>query len=431
MIIGIDGKNVKQVFKYLKDAKQRLAIIAQSPDFPDKMGEQVLGVPVVQSSKGKDQLVEVIRVLNEWTIFPKLFGLRFDTTSDNTGRHIGSVTLIEKAKGHSLMWVACRHHSIEVHVKKVAKHCLGETTSPHYHLFKQLHDNWLEVVVDSDHSGIDYSSLELYQWGESEVLDKRANEVMNWALEMLDKKTWKRGDYKQVVELVLVWLCGVDMVHPGWKFHHPAAYHHAKFVSQINYIMKYSMLDDQVTWTSDEDRMKIKRMVPYIALYHAPSFLKSPIAIRAPYNDLMSYQQVRMFREVDSEVAELVLKSFSGQCWYLDESWITVSLLDDRLSNEERMLLAKTLDKIPRPEVISPIPITRMLHTNKVNSEEFWTGSQDLPSLSLLMGSRSWLIPNLLKLSSEDMVWLKEPVESWMNYTSYNRMKLFSPSWRL
>ena len=162
VIVGIDGKNVKQVFKNLKDAKQRLAIIAQSPDFPDKMGEQVLGVPVVQSSKGKDQLVEVIRVLNEWTIFPKLFGLRFDTTSDNTGRHIGSVTLIEKAKGHSLMWVACRHHSIEVHVKKVAKHCLGETTSPHYHLFKQLHDNWLEAVVDSDHSGIDYSSLELY-----------------------------------------------------------------------------------------------------------------------------------------------------------------------------------------------------------------------------------------------------------------------------
>ena len=102
----------------------------------------------------------------------------------------------------------------------------------------------MEVVLDSDHSGIDYSSLELYQRGESEVLDKRANEVMNWTLKILDKKTWKRGDFKQVVELVLVWLCGVDMVHPGWKFHYPAAYHHAKFVSQINYIIKYSMLDD-------------------------------------------------------------------------------------------------------------------------------------------------------------------------------------------
>ena len=53
VIVGIDGKNVKQVFKNLKDAKQRLAIIAQSPDFPDKMGEQVLGVPVVQSSRGR------------------------------------------------------------------------------------------------------------------------------------------------------------------------------------------------------------------------------------------------------------------------------------------------------------------------------------------------------------------------------------------
>ena len=122
---------------------------------------------------------------------------------------------------------------------------------------------------------------------------------------------------------------------PDWKFPYPSAYHHAKFISQILYIMKYGLLGDQVWWLTDEERRQIKRMMRYAAFYHGPSFLKCPVTIQAPHNDLLSYSKVQEFRKVDSVMADKVLHSFSGQCWYLDESWVTISLLDDRLSKEE------------------------------------------------------------------------------------------------
>ena len=128
----------------------------------------------------------------------------------------------------------------------MAKYCLGETTSPHYPLFKGLHDNWLELVEDTNHSGIDYKLLELYQWGENKILDEQAHEVMEWGWDILKKESFKRGEYKQVVQLTLVWLGGAESMGPDWQFPQPSAYHHAKFISQILYIMKFGLLGDQV-----------------------------------------------------------------------------------------------------------------------------------------------------------------------------------------
>lgn len=122
----------------------------------------MLGVLIVKSSKGKDKLEEIVKVCNSRNILTKLFGVRFDTIAGNTGCHVGSVTLLQKTVGDCLLWITCHRNSIEAHIKKVAKYCLEETTSPHYSLFKRLHDNWLELVEDTNHSGIDYKSLELY-----------------------------------------------------------------------------------------------------------------------------------------------------------------------------------------------------------------------------------------------------------------------------
>ena len=111
--------------------------------------------------------------------------------------------------------------------------------------------------------------------------------------------------------------------------------------------------------------------MPYAALYHY-TFLKCPLTLQAPYNDLLSYSKVREFRMVDSVMADKVLHPFSGQFWYLDESWVTISLLDDRLSKEERLLLAKTLVSIPRPESFPPVAASNKLKDNKANREDFW-----------------------------------------------------------
>ena len=42
VIVSVDGKIVQEAFKNLKASKDHLAIVAQSPDFPKELGEQVL-----------------------------------------------------------------------------------------------------------------------------------------------------------------------------------------------------------------------------------------------------------------------------------------------------------------------------------------------------------------------------------------------------
>jgi hypothetical protein len=54
----------------------------------------------------------------------------FDTTSSNTGKHAGSCISLESALGRSIMWLACRHHVYEIHMKHVSDHINGARNSP-------------------------------------------------------------------------------------------------------------------------------------------------------------------------------------------------------------------------------------------------------------------------------------------------------------
>ena len=53
VIVSVDGKIVQEAFKNLKASKDRLATVAQSPDFPKELGEQVLVFLLWSHQKGK------------------------------------------------------------------------------------------------------------------------------------------------------------------------------------------------------------------------------------------------------------------------------------------------------------------------------------------------------------------------------------------
>ena len=93
VIIYFDGKTLQQFHDQIKCSKKRISVIADSPHLPS---EQVLAVPFTPSNSGKDQKMVVMKVLEEWGIKDYVFGLAFDTTSDNTRKNKGALVLIEK-----------------------------------------------------------------------------------------------------------------------------------------------------------------------------------------------------------------------------------------------------------------------------------------------------------------------------------------------
>ena len=58
-------------------------------------------------------------------------------------------------------------------------------------------------------------------------------------------------------------------------------------------------------------------------------------------------------------------------------------------------------------------------------AEDFWLETGKLPSLSMLLGTWSWLLPIRLGLTLEDMSWLEEPVENLNGHHYCQRMETF------
>ena len=86
----------------------------------------LLGTPHISSGTGKDHANVCIELLYKWNIAEQVRGLVFDTTASNTGINTGACTLIEKAFGRELVWVACRHHIMEVVLSSVFKAVMGD-----------------------------------------------------------------------------------------------------------------------------------------------------------------------------------------------------------------------------------------------------------------------------------------------------------------
>jgi len=75
---------------------------------------KLLGVPKLASGSGQAAVDAVFELLKSWQSDTVVVGMCFDSTASNTGRTNGACTLLEKAVGRNLLWMACRHHMFEV-----------------------------------------------------------------------------------------------------------------------------------------------------------------------------------------------------------------------------------------------------------------------------------------------------------------------------
>jgi len=70
--------------------------------------DKLLAVPVIGRGTGEEQANAYLSTLDDWQLRAQVWGLVFDTTSSNTGLSMGACTLIERALGTDLVWIACR-----------------------------------------------------------------------------------------------------------------------------------------------------------------------------------------------------------------------------------------------------------------------------------------------------------------------------------
>ena len=195
-----------------------------------------------------------------------------------------------------------------------------------------------QSVVDSEtwdwpelERKIDYNSLTVLDVNSlPEWLQEEAKNVLSWALAEFSKNTWPRGDYKEMMELLIVFLGGSV---ENFKFHIPGADHHARWMSKIIYTLKICLLSGQYNLDA-ETQEKIWECARFQALIYVKYWYMSPVAAKAPLNDLEYYEKLLNWRFVSNQHSFELLSLFRKHMWYLTDRLIPLSLFDSSVSPE-------------------------------------------------------------------------------------------------
>ena len=98
-----------------------------------------------EDSTGETEAASVTDTLEDWNVTSKVIAVGFDTTTSNTGVNKGVCIRLQKSLKTPLLWMACRHHVLELILGKAFSELFGESSGPEIPLFKKLQDVWYDL----------------------------------------------------------------------------------------------------------------------------------------------------------------------------------------------------------------------------------------------------------------------------------------------
>ena len=208
-----------------------------------------------------------MKLLKAWGVRGQVASLVFDTTSSNSSAEVGACRWLEDHISEAVLWVACRHHVLELFVNKVVEAITGHTEDPGVRLFRRLKKEWSRMTIDYSNL-CTFSTSNLPRWMEEE-----AAEVLAWGQGHLLEGTFPRGDYREFLQLVVVSLGGER--EEGFTFKVPGADHHARWMSKGIYYLKMFLLSHQFR-LSEEEREQVRRIVIFVIIIYARAWFEAP-----------------------------------------------------------------------------------------------------------------------------------------------------------
>ena len=250
---------------------------------------QLLKVSKMVGGTGKNQASAVVQALQEWRVQDRVIGMCFDTTSSNTGIHIGACVEIERALGKDLLYLACRHHIMELLAGAAFTASLTPSSAPEVLLFKRFQQKW---------SVLDQTKYETgSELGEIPYAVKQ--ETLEFAHSQLLRES-VRDDYRELLQLSIIFLGGSPDPARGINFMAPGAMHHARWMSKVIYSLKVWMFRSQFKLTAFEEK-GLRKMCVFTVIIYLKAWFTAPLAASAPRNDLQLLQNFYSYRQFDEK----------------------------------------------------------------------------------------------------------------------------------
>jgi hypothetical protein len=308
--------------------------------------EKLLGIPNLFKSTGVVMGNAVVEFINEWEgVNEWLAGLCFDTTSANTGIHTGAITVIQRAFDKRLLFLACRHHILEIIASAVFDNFFT-ATGPQIPLFSRFKNQWSSIDQSAYSSVKESLSPIERQW-----LEDHQDSVIKFLESQLARKSQPRQDYLELIKLSLLMLGkpvsneaagGIQVI--SHVFSPPGAYHRARWMAKGIYSLKIFAFRAQFKLTTHETQA-LRRICLFTITIYVQAWFSAPLAADAPYNDLAFCKILETYHSTDEQVATVAFAKLKGHLWYLSEDLVCLSLFSKLVSLEDKRAMTSALAK--------------------------------------------------------------------------------------
>lgn len=319
LTLHYDTKLLKQRMNNTREELDRLALVVSNY----QLGKpQLLALPGLQGGTAIEQVTETVKVIKSCHLENHIASLVYDTTAVNTGRHGGTVRLLQDLLDKRLLCAPCRRHVAELLGKFSTTAATGQqSSSPGESRFNKFRAAWPEISQAIDYDNLDNVLLK-FDWNRWEGTDvaRVARETLEELLKMERNDTFKRGDYKHFVKFCLLFL-GVKL-GPNSKYRFPdlAKVSNARFLQRGLFfllIFMLSFLPEVRALFTEEELFENERLAMTSALYYGPYFLTSPVACQAARNDIRLVKNLWGLRMYEEKIADQLLAVMDRHSDYL------------------------------------------------------------------------------------------------------------------
>ncbi|KAJ6648133.1 hypothetical protein Bhyg_03358 [Pseudolycoriella hygida] len=324
LVVHFDGKRLKDTTNQEKDERNkkvdRIAIVVTGLNI-----QKVLAIAKTDDGSGLEVSDTVHEHLEAWSILESIVTMCTDTTRANTGEINGACVLLEKKLKRNVIYLACRHHMLELIIGAIFVMLFGETTGPYTEMFENFKRDWSQVDKTS------FKPLDKKIFRKKYLKDLR-DDVLSYIEEILaakDKKFVPRGDYLEMMELCLLVL-GKSI--PRYTFKLPHSCNNARWMGKVIYCFKIFLFREQVN-LSDSELINLEEFCVFACLAYTKSWIQCCVPSNAPQNDLDLLKSLNRYERINSEIANCAIEKFQNHLWYLGSELVVLALFSDKVGD--------------------------------------------------------------------------------------------------
>lgn len=319
--------------------------------------QKILAVPKLPDGKAEATALVIEETLAEWNLKDQISSLCFDTTAVNTGAKSGVCLRLEMMLDKPLLYLACRHHVFEILLQAVFSTVLIEQPKgPEFTLFQSFRNMWPQIdktkytTAVSDHT--------ILQGTESWCVD-----VIQFCQNLLREKQ-PRDDYKEFLQLTIIFLGSIPENSSSVRFRAPGAMHRARWMARAIYALKIWMFFDQFeklqhtrsslreSQMRENFRIKLTDFCLFIVRYYVQAWFYATSAAAAPRIDLTLMKKLN--QHTNKAIKSAGTSALSRHLWYLSEVTVGLALFDDGVSDMEKKIMVQRINDVEGSEEPTP-----------------------------------------------------------------------------